>query len=1724
MSTTEPKGCTEIQVDNEAIDIYFIVSEPKEKEDNEKENDKKIKFISKLRPKIIDEKEIEIENDSCMKHKVFKLNIKDEKEVKIEYEIGDYIYCILFPVKGNYFLYDVNLLKRHKFFDNLPPEDIAQNIISYNNKLQIFLDALEKNKETIMNEQLYEETIHLYKKKKDFNLLIYLFLKVYENDHLCPKLLKYFNNIDVLENAKVDKNLVEYLETFHKIFSDDKFINSKKYELLDFYGIIICYLYYYDLKNKYFSNDIKELYQKNSEILYKILIKFHNYFIKPLNQDIQFYYDFIGYVMANKDIKTFEKVLKYIKDIVTFLDVIYKYRDDIISYFTKPTKIKPELKLIKKNYTNEDADDEEDKKEINELTRIIKLINKIIDYSRDNKTLLIYLTNQFWIYLLSQYKTIIDKDNIDNCYKLRKIFKKYYELTNFLYNGKNLENNLKDEYKTIQSNAKRYYDRDEFGYILNKNVKEYLAKNKETNSNRLAMIKKYNPYFNIEDEDDKKKFVNFKDTSIFDYINFDEVKNKEQFIKDFRALKFEEVFNNNIREYIIKMISKINNIRTFGIVIKLINLEKIKDKQKDYYALLEEKYDDIKNEIGLKKSEEELNKDIKIICEFINMIYFFEKEENKKKESKKGDEKENKIGNNCRFLKEKIDKLDNKIKSLIYNELIKINKSEEFNDMKQFIFNYFIKEIDDADSIIKVIDNLANYSDKKKFLKDFIEKCKFTKDEFFSNHEKKKIKLLSDLNEKLNTKKSDENEDGFQNKKLKLTKEDLGEEFETTLDQIRQDMDSNSFSKSKLEDFLKSKEINKKPEIVKKLGLLKIVIDEYDAEEIYDKLTERINKMNEDINKLNFIKKSISIFHKVKFKDQIDQIGKIIKDIEDKPIVEFDSQKTKDSITHFEQKYLGLAKRIDDVKNLLIFKIIFGKTRGDEEERFNKGETILNGIKDSFLNHQNKYENKGINKDQINEDLDKIMEDNKEIFNKMKNELSKYNVSKSDKYIDQMIDYFGIKNEQLIKDIKIFFKSKKFEIDIKSIKYFFENFLSTKLTIPEDIEKKGLSNMKLIDIKRILEKLKKENIYNYESDSYYYNIFTSLYQKDEALEFLLKKIKNNSNIDKLKGSLDPTQRRLNLKNIEDTIECLETLRKIMNKNEKEILQFIKELDKDKIDKFISYSKIYEAIKELDESNPEEDDDNIVKNVDDIIKEAYFEFREDKEDFNYYKDGKFEKIELNDLINKSSQINIRPINSNINNKNDEGMSKKKDLFEIKCEKLKFFKNLVVDLEEIYDKMLILRVKGCNIPRIIKINIKYPNIDYYLNGQIFENKDDIKKFLFNIKIDFENRLNQVYKDEKYSRFLYGKIFRKIQLHISGNCEISEIIRYILNITDNNEEIKDGDMDNTASVYDYYTFYSLYNSGSFDRITKYIASLFDKNKLDLESHYKKMLIKEEDKFKGFDFIICKKISMEEYILSLFKEKLGIEQLPISQNLLICSKETSIEEIQSFLYRAILCEYNTLFVFEIIESLTDFQYSKIYTYIDRILSIKLEKYKSKNKENVDKLKTKIYLNSYIVFIYNKKEVKNNLKELEKYKGKKLDNENVNKGGESGFISNNSLENINFKEIEKVESSDEYNEQDKDFTISDSILDILNKIKFEFENIKIISSDVCGLGKSYQIQKMIKLKSLKYYHLPLGGILTKNIIYKKISSLFEKIEEDNKITIKKIKKILLNIKILLFI
>ena len=197
----------------------------------------------------------------------------------------------------------------------------------------------------------------------------------------------------------------------------------------------------------------------------------------------------------------------------------------------------------------------------------------------------------------------------------------------------------------------------------------------------------------------------------------------------------------------------------------------------------------------------------------------------------------------------------------------------------------------------------------------------------------------------------------------------------------------------------------------------------------------------------------------------------------------------------------------------------------------------------------------------------------------------------------------------------------------------------------------------------------------------------------------------------------------------------------------------------------------------------------------------------------------------------------------------------------------------------------------------------------------------------------------------------------------------------------------------------------------------------------------------------------SAEEYILKIFLEKIG--HLPLAQNVLISSKETSPEEIQAFFYRAILCDYNTLFVVELNNSFSNYQQNIMYSYINSILSFKNKIYNESTKNKVDKANTFEYLKSCIIFVYE-----------ENIKDKSFSIE---------------LDKFGVKEIGNVEKD----------------------INEKFENIKIITSDICGLGKSHKIIKMIEESKKQYYHFPLGGILTKEVIYKKLSELLNKLKNE---------------------
>jgi hypothetical protein len=231
--------------------------------------------------------------------------------------------------------------------------------------------------------------------------------------------------------------------------------------------------------------------------------------MNPLNQDKEFYNEFIKYALKkNKELNIFKRILDYIDDIETFLYVIKKNKEKIFKKYDglklDPIKLTSGLKLTRKKVNNEkegsikvettqsEENEIDNKDEIeNEFDDIIKLIESIIKYSSENKMLVIYIKSTFWIYLLKQYN-IPDWENINNCYKLRELFKKYKELINDLFKEeakKTESNKKKKDEKDISSNIKndinRYYERDEFAFILNRNIKDFFEiKKRQDNKSR----------------------------------------------------------------------------------------------------------------------------------------------------------------------------------------------------------------------------------------------------------------------------------------------------------------------------------------------------------------------------------------------------------------------------------------------------------------------------------------------------------------------------------------------------------------------------------------------------------------------------------------------------------------------------------------------------------------------------------------------------------------------------------------------------------------------------------------------------------------------------------------------------------------------------------------------------------------------------------------------------------------------------------------------------------------------------------------------------------------------------------------------------------------------------------------------------------------------------------------------------------------------------------------
>ena len=328
----------------EEKEIYFIIFYKSE----QKENPKDMVFCQecKIFPKIILNKEIKKENTKFVYKKVLKFkNCEGKQNAEFSFYLGqgEDKYFISFEIESKTFIYDIFLKKRNKYLENIPKININQQSMEYQDKFELFFEALKQNKEENKSQELYLETIDLYSKKSSFSFLISLFSKIYKEKISCNLLLKIFYEMNVSigkgenKNNKVDKDDklgARFNSLIVRIAEDSEtYIKSNGYNLIHFYGILVCYLNYYD--RNAFENCFNKLYRDKAEILYEILL-IYSHFINPLNKDKtdkNFFINFLEYIISEKDFSYFIIGIKFISDLDTFITVINKTKEKIYNKY-----------------------------------------------------------------------------------------------------------------------------------------------------------------------------------------------------------------------------------------------------------------------------------------------------------------------------------------------------------------------------------------------------------------------------------------------------------------------------------------------------------------------------------------------------------------------------------------------------------------------------------------------------------------------------------------------------------------------------------------------------------------------------------------------------------------------------------------------------------------------------------------------------------------------------------------------------------------------------------------------------------------------------------------------------------------------------------------------------------------------------------------------------------------------------------------------------------------------------------------------------------------------------------------------------------------------------------------------------------------------------------------------------------------------------------------------
>ena len=648
--------------------------------------------------------------------------------------------------------------------------------------------------------------------------------------------------------------------------------------------------------------------------------------------------------------------------------------------------------------------------------------------------------------------------------------------------------------------------------------------------------------------------------------------------------------------------------------------------------------------------------------------------------------------------------------------------------------------------------------------------------------------------------------------------------------------------------------------------------------------------------------------------------------------------------------------------------------------------------------------------------------------------------------------------EEIGNNLEICAKKNEILKIIKGIQLFLNCHTSSKTNFSVNLEliKNNLRsrNFNVSEINSYLKELSKINFNIFEEkkendENDFSQIFKLISNKPEAFLFLIDlKEEDCRNFQELIDVSD--NNFLTFSDIQDLEICRKFINDIGNKKEKSdkylIETFIQNAKSKKniLLNFESYFKNFYQFKELKSQKLDKIETNrtkskkIAKNSlfmlsikTEAEQEISFYEKEDQNAYiffegNYYIDKNIKKISFADL---QELREISMLNKNIYTKNTK--NEKKIL-----EDNKKFTNNIKSIINLYYLLEKIAKTGYHEKLIIEVSIKNNDTLYKINN-FFSSNNYIEciDVLNNILYDMEDIKLNLYKDENYQliRFIYGKQFSFIY-----NClkeKNYEKVDMLLNYLTNNlyqKKIKKFEMNDNDNINnsDKINIYAniIKNCNSF------FQEVLNLNNISLKDILNQNIISNEFDYSGFYTEFALDIGIEETILNYFY--LLTKNYPINQTLLICNKDTSSEEIKSFIHLSILCPYNVLFMIGKIEELSSENCEILIDLISELSKIK-----------------GFNMKSCLAFVYS-----NNNCEIVRH-----------------------LEKMHYKNFEK-------SDKEKIKNLRENI--------FEEKNLEIYYSDKAGLGISTKIKNDSEKLGKKYIYFPLGGEFNKNEVFSRLKKI----------------------------